>query len=127
MTGFRPEHLAVVSLRAGDVPAMVHFYRDVVGLPLLHGHGHPPALDLGHGACLAIVHGRPATAQAPGGSPFPALAFAISDLAEALQVLDHHGVDLPWGVETGAGARWVKFYDPAGNLIEFAQFDRQPA
>jgi catechol 2,3-dioxygenase-like lactoylglutathione lyase family enzyme len=122
MPSFTPEHIAVVSLWAKDVPALVHFYQDVVGLPLLAHHDHLPAFDLGHGLCLVIIHGQPAFALEPGGSRFPVLAFAVKDLAEAVAHLGRHGVELPWGVEAGATERWVKFYDPAGNLIEFAQF-----
>lgn len=33
-----------------------------------------------------------------------------------------HGV-VPWGVEGDGGSRWVKFYDPAGNLVELVQFE----
>jgi hypothetical protein len=51
------------------------------------------------------------------------LAFAVNNLAEAIEHLESHNVELPWGVEVGITARWVKFYDPAGNLIEFAQFN----
>jgi catechol 2,3-dioxygenase-like lactoylglutathione lyase family enzyme len=124
MSSFRPEHAAVVTLWAEDVPALVSFYRDVVGLPRLAHHHHPPAFDLGHGLALAIVEGQPAHAREPRGSRFPMLAFSVSDLAEAVEQLRRHEVDLPWGIEAAATGRWVKFYDPAGNLIEFAEFAR---
>lgn len=124
MPSFTPSHAVVVSLWAEDVPTLVRFYRDVVGLPLVAHHGHRPAFDLGHGLYLVIVEGQPAFALEPGGSRFPVLAFAVKDLTEAVEHLRSHDVALPWGVEAGATERWVKFYDPAGNLIEFAQFDR---
>jgi catechol 2,3-dioxygenase-like lactoylglutathione lyase family enzyme len=123
MSPFSPDRLAVVSLPAGDVLALIHFYRDVVGLPLLAHHGQMPAFDLGHGCHLVIVEGQPALAMGPGGSRFPALAFAVQDLATAIEHLESHDVEFPWGVEASATARWVKFYDPAGNLIELAQFE----
>lgn len=124
MSSFAPDHLAVVSLWAEDVPTVVHFYRDVVGLRLLAHHHHPPAFALGHGCHLAIVEGQPAFGREPGGSRFPALAFAVEDLEAAVESLESHGVALPWGVEKSATQRWVKFYDPAGNLIEFVEFER---
>jgi hypothetical protein len=68
------------------------------------------------------VEGQPAFAREPGGSRFPALAFAVKDLGEAVEHLEGCGVELPWGVEARARERWVKFFDPAGNLIEFVQF-----
>jgi catechol 2,3-dioxygenase-like lactoylglutathione lyase family enzyme len=121
MAPFTPGRIVVVSLWAQDVGALAHFYRDVVGLPLVAHHDRRPAFDLGHGLHLAIVEGQPAFAREPGGSRFPVLAFAVRDLAEAMEHLADRGVELPWGVEVGATARWVKFHDPAGNLIEFAE------
>jgi len=126
MSPFKPEKLAVVSLWAENVPATVHFYRDVIGLPLLPHHAHPPALELGPGAYLAIVEGQPGFAEEPGGSRFPVLAFAVRDLDEAVPHLKKHGIELVQGMETGASGRWVRLYDPAGNLIELVQFDRAP-
>jgi catechol-2,3-dioxygenase len=123
MSSFTPDHVAVVSLWAENVPVLAHFYRDVVGLPLLGHHGHRPHFDLGHGLYLVIVEGQPAPAQEPGGSRFPALAFAVTNLAQAVEHLESHNVELPWGIEAGPMGNWVRFYDPAGNLIEFVQFD----
>jgi catechol 2,3-dioxygenase-like lactoylglutathione lyase family enzyme len=58
MPSFKPQYVAVFSLWAEDVPAAVHFYRDVVGLDLLPHHGHRPAFDLGNGSHLIIsLHG----------------------------------------------------------------------
>lgn len=126
MSAFKPEQLAVVTLWAEDVPATVHFYRHVVGLPLLPSHHHPPAFELRPGEYLAIVKGQPAFAAEPQGSRFPVLAFAVRDLDEAVQHLQSHDVELLQGIETGTSARWIRFYDPAGNLIEMVQFDRLP-
>ena len=123
MPPFKPDRLAVVCLRAGDVPTTVHFYRDVVGLHLVPHHDHHPALDLG-GSYLVIVQGEPLLTDASGSSRFPALAFAVEDLDQAIQHLQTHHVELPWGVEVGQEKRWVRFHDPAGNLIEFVQFSQ---
>jgi catechol 2,3-dioxygenase-like lactoylglutathione lyase family enzyme len=123
---FKPEKLAVVSLWAEDVPATLHFYRHVVGLLLAPHHDHPPALELGPGQYLALVEGQPAFAQEPGGSRFPVLAFAVQDLNEAVQHLQSHAVELVQGIETGASERWIRLYDPAGNLIELVEFDEPP-
>lgn len=121
MPPFRPKHLAVISLRAEDVPRTVHFYRDVLGLALLPHHDHRPAFDL-NGLYLVIVEGTPAPAQDSKSSRFPSLAFAVEDLDEAIDHLQAHDVDIPWGIEAGQEGRWVMFYDPAGNLIELVQF-----
>jgi catechol 2,3-dioxygenase-like lactoylglutathione lyase family enzyme len=126
MSPFKPERLAVVSLWAEDVPATVHFYRHIIGLPLLPHHAHPPAFELGPGEYLAIVEGQPAFAREPGGSRFPVLAFAVRDLDEAVEHLLRHDIEPVQGTETGPPERWIRIYDPAGNLIELAQFDRAP-
>jgi hypothetical protein len=64
-----------------------------------------PAFDLGYGAHLAIVEGQPAFAQEPGGSRFLALAFAVPDLAAAVEHLERHGIELSWGIEAIATER----------------------
>jgi len=122
MPSFKPNRLAVVSLLAGDVTATVHFYRDVVGLGLLTHHGHRPALELGNGCFLVIVPGEPSGPRETADAPFPNLAFAVDDIDRAVERLEENGVEMPWGIETNAGDYWVKFYDPAGNLVEFVQF-----
>ena len=116
----QPQRLVVVSLRAQDVPATAHFYRDVIGLCLMAHHGPGPTFDLGHGAHLVIIQGTPSR-PGEGATRFPVIAFAVPDLDEAVENLRAHNVELPWGIESGPEARWVMFYDPAGNLIELAQ------
>ncbi len=113
--------LAVVTLWAEDVPTTAHFYRDVIGLPLSI-HGHAPHFDLG-GSLLAIMQGKPGVAQDTVPARFPLLAIAVDDLTSSVERLEAHGVSLPWGQESGNGAHWVMFHDPAGNLIELVQFD----
>jgi catechol 2,3-dioxygenase-like lactoylglutathione lyase family enzyme len=114
--------LAVVSLWAEDVPAAAHFYRDVIGLRLLPHHGDRPHFDLG-GIYLTILKGRPRPAENPTPDRFPIVAFAVDDLDAVVEQLRAHHVELPWGIEEDADSRWVMFRDPAGNLIELAQFN----
>ena len=118
---FQAGRLVIVSLRAEDVPAAVHFYQDVIGLRLLPHHDQRPAFDLGDGTYLAIIKGQPAPEQEAGESPFPVVTFAVEDLDEAVAHLQAHGVELPWGAVRGDSQRWVLFRDPAGNLVEFVQ------
>jgi catechol 2,3-dioxygenase-like lactoylglutathione lyase family enzyme len=125
MARFKPRQVVVISLWADDLPAAVHFYRDVVGLDLVPHHGRQPAFDLGDGSHLVIVQGQPIPARNAQPSRFPLIAFAVPDLDRAVEHLKAHGVGLPWGIETGNDARWVMFQDPAGNLIEFAQINRK--
>jgi catechol 2,3-dioxygenase-like lactoylglutathione lyase family enzyme len=112
--------IAVVSLWAEDVPASVHFYRDVLDLPLLaHRPNDHPHFDLG-GTYLTILRGQPALFLKPEPR-FPVVAFSVPDLEAAVKKLQFHGVNLPWGLETNTSERWVMFHDPAGNLIELVE------
>jgi catechol 2,3-dioxygenase-like lactoylglutathione lyase family enzyme len=120
---FQAGRLVIFGLRAEDVPTAVHFYQDVIGLRLLPHHDHPPAFDLGGGTYLAIVKGPPAPEQEAGEPPFPVVTFAVEDLDRAVQHLQAHNVELSADVVAGKQERWVMFRDPAGNLVEFVQFD----
>jgi catechol-2,3-dioxygenase len=117
-------HLAVVSLRTSRLNDTIHFYRDLIGLTVLAHHGHQPAFDLGNRQFLVIVE---TTDNPPTGSKdtprFPVLAFAVDNLEEAVNNLQSHQVEMPWGIESNPQNRWVMFYDPGGNLIELAEFN----
>jgi catechol-2,3-dioxygenase len=114
--------LAVISLWAEDVPAAMHFYRDVIGLRLLFQHGGRPHFDLG-GIYLVILRGCPQLPTHPIPDRFPVIAFQVKDLDAALERLNEHKVHLPWGIESDANSRWVMFKDPGGNLIEIVQYN----
>jgi catechol-2,3-dioxygenase len=113
--------LSVVSLWAEDVIGAAHYYRDVLGLPMLPHHGEMPHFDLG-GAFLVILEGTPLKAQAGSTPDFPLLAFEVGDLDEAVERLQEHNVDLSSGIVSSETSRWVKFFDPAGNLIELVEY-----
>lgn len=115
-----PPKLYVISLWAEDVAAATHFYRDVIGLPLLSHHAGRPHFDLG-GCYLAILRGKPVSARSPSPERFPLLAWRVEDLDRAVENLKKHAVALPWGIEGEAGERWAMLFDPAGNLIELAE------
>ncbi len=115
--------LAVISLWADDVATCAHFYRDVIGLPLIDHHSDRPHFDL-NGVYLVILQGRPLPPIDPVPARFPIVAFAVDNLDAAVDRLRAHHVELPWGIEEDAGSRWVMLRDPAGNLIELAQFNR---
>ena len=123
MANLTSKRLAVVSIRTKRLFETVQFYRDIVGLTGLVHHGHQPAFELGEGLFLAIVESHdPAVRQAADAPRFPALAFAVDNLEQAAAQLKDQQVEMPWGIESSGQNRWVQFYDPGGNLIEFAQF-----
>jgi catechol 2,3-dioxygenase-like lactoylglutathione lyase family enzyme len=126
MPSVQPERLVVVSLWAMDVTTTAHFYRDVLGLPLLTHHGRQPAFDLGHGLHLVLNEGQPGALLDSKRDRFPTFAFAVRSLDKALEHLAVHEIDLPWGVEASNRARWAIFSDPAGNLIELVQYMESP-
>ena len=111
--------LAVVTLWAVDVDQMIHFYQNVLGLPLVTVDRGRPHFDFG-GGYLTILPGQPYKVQDPTQTRFPVIAFAVDDLHEIIHQLKSHAVELPWGVEEDSDSRWVMFYDPGGNLIEVA-------
>ncbi len=111
--------LFVLTLWAEDVTQAAHFYHDVIGLPLMPHHDRPH-FDLG-GIYLTILQGK---ATVTSESRFPCIAFSVENLDDAIQHLHSHQVKLPFGVEEDDNSRWVMIYDPAGNLIELAEFKK---
>ena len=111
------EDVAVISIWAEDIAETADFYRDVLGLELLHHHAGRPHFKVG-GAYLTILNGKPQPAVESEPSRFPLFAFRVKDLDQAVARLEAHGVSLPWGVEGQGESRWVMFHDPGGNLIE---------
>lgn len=110
--------IKVISIWGEDIPEMIHFYKDILGLELLpHHHGGQPHFKVNE-TYLTIVKGRPQPTEDSVPSRFPLLAFRVGDLDEAVERLKVHGIELPWGIEGQEDSRWVMFYDPAGNLIE---------
>jgi catechol 2,3-dioxygenase-like lactoylglutathione lyase family enzyme len=120
MLNFKATRIMVVAIWAEDVPAAVHFYRDVLGLALRADHAAYPAFKVGDGN-LIILRGLPRPAEEPEPDRFPIFALAVDDLEAAVEWLSAHGVSFPWGIEGQGDNRWVMFPDPAGNLIELAQ------
>lgn len=117
------ERIAVVSLWAEDVPATARFYQEAIGLRLVSHSHERPHFDVG-GCHLTILKGRPIPAQNVIHENFPLFAIAVDDLEAAIQRLQAHQVELPWGTEGDASSRWVRFYDPAGNIVELVQVVR---
>ena len=114
--------LTMVNLKAKDVAQAAHFYRDIIGLEMAGHHGHMPDFDL-NGTYLTIIQGEPVAKLAGASAQFPVLALEVEDLDKTIDRLRLHHVELPWGIEQSETSRWIKFYDPAGNLIELVQFD----
>jgi catechol 2,3-dioxygenase-like lactoylglutathione lyase family enzyme len=118
--------IAVVSLWAPDVAAAAQFYRDVLGLRTVKKRHKRAHFHLG-GTYLVLLQGRPVPAEDSVPARFPLLAFAVDNLDAALERLHEHQVRLPWGIGHDAHSRWAMFHDPAGNLIELVEEERETA
>lgn len=116
-----PIKFAVIALWAEDLPAAVHFYRDILGLEFLSHHAGRPHFVV-NDVYLTIVEGRPAPAERAQPPRFPIFALSVDDLDAMVARLEKLRVVMPWGVEKDGHPRWVMFHDPAGNLIELVQF-----
>jgi len=109
-----------VSLYAPDVPAAVHFYKDVIGLDLVAHQEHMPHFNLS-GSYLVILAGQPFAPPEPARKDFPVIAIQVPVLEVVLERLRHHGFEVRKGSEETVGLRWAMFYDPGGNLVEVVE------
>ena len=114
----RGVHHLQLAFRAGNAPAMRHFYRDLLGLSELPG-------DQAEGAALHFVAGeqRIDLVGVAQWQPLPAvshLAFEVQDLSSLRERL--LAAQLPL-VENQGLAGYARFYlkDPAGNQLEFLE------
>ena len=116
------DKLAVISIWAPNVAQAAHFYRDVLGLNLLaHAPGGRPHFLVGE-TPLVILQGEPRQALNTTPERFPLIAFEVDGIGETEQTLAGHQIEMPWGVEEDADSKWIMFHDPAGNLLEIAEF-----
>jgi catechol 2,3-dioxygenase-like lactoylglutathione lyase family enzyme len=90
-------HLALV---CRDMEETVHFYRDVLGMPLVktldmpNGMGQHFFFDIGNGDCLAFFWFPKAPAAAPGIAS-PAAAPGEGELVTAVGSMNHVAFDVP--------------------------------
>ena len=140
--GFEVRALGEVAIRCADLPAMVAFYRDVIGLELLEGDysahiqffriapgfgGHTTVLALFHAdedASTGVTH----TDQAPvtgRGSSLHHLAFTVpfNEQESAMRWLEACGVDYRVQEFAWIGWRGVFVADPEGNSVELVARD----
>ena len=120
-----PLQLAVVTLWAENVPEAAKFYRDVIGLEMIHEHtAERVHFRLGEHRYLVLLKGKPHPATDTAIERFPVVAFHVDDLEEAVDRLNAHGIETLEGIKEDSWSRWVMLHDPAGNLIELAVFTK---
>lgn len=102
-----------------DMDRAIAFYRDALGLELVHRHGNEWAELDGKSARLAL-HGAGAGRELPlGGS----VVFEVDDLDEVKFALELKGVrfDSQMG-EVEGRARFASFADPDGNHLQILEY-----
>ena len=125
----RGVHHLQLAFRAGNAPAMRHFYRDLLGLDELPGDPADGAAKQDATLCFAAGHQRIDLVGVAQWQPLPAvshLAFEVQDLATLRERL--RGAQLAL-VENQGLAGFARFYlkDPAGNQLEFLEADAAAA
>lgn len=113
-------------LYGSDIAALVAFYRDVVGLPLIEADLELlAALRLPGGGVLLVFD--PVAAAAPGrpapshGAAGPGhVAFRVRDLNAWRAYLTGRGIEIERELDWGAERFSIYVRDPAGNSVEFA-------
>lgn len=136
--GFRPRALGEVAIRCADLPAMVAFYEDVLGLARLAGDHRSGIVFFalgesfgGHTAVRALFRhdaaGRPGLHPTGGGAPATgarsslhhvALALPAAEQDAAVAWLTRHGLSCRVEVFDWIGWRGVFTEDPEGNTVE---------
>lgn len=122
--------LAHAAINAADLERSLHFYRDILGLPVVEDLTLPTGVRLVHlrveeGATVELF-GRPEPL-----APIPALpqaglvhlALAVDDVDAAYAELRAKGVEFTGPPRPGLGQtrRLVFCKDPDGTLIEFVE------
>lgn len=141
--GFRPRALGEVAIRCADMPAMVRFYEEVLGLERLSGD-HCSGIVFfalsksfgGHTAVLALFRhdapGRPGLHPAGTEAPATGAGSSLHHIALSLPATEQDAaVDwlrtrgLPCRVEIFGWIGWRGVFteDPEGNTVELVAHD----
>jgi catechol-2,3-dioxygenase len=127
--------LGEIALQVNDLEAMLAFYVDVVGLPLVRRFEHSAFLKVadGYGGHIQVLALFDRAGEADGYSvrnsyrrpPLDHFAFTIAreDYATELLRLESHGVEVH--TATHAWTQWRSIYvtDPEGNIVEWVCYD----
>ena len=140
--GFRPRALGEIAIRCADVPAMVRFYEDVIGLERLSGD-HNDAIVFfkiadgfaGHTAVLALFRhdaGRPELHPQSSEKPETGARSSLHHIALSLPFEEQAAVmawydriGQPYNVQKFGWIGWQGIFtkDPEGNTVELVAYD----
>ena len=114
-------------LYADEIPAMVAFYRDVVGLePIDPPDELSAAFRLADGNVLLIFDPERSSAAgrfvpSHGTRGAGHMAFGVEGLDELKADLEQRGIEIEREIEWNENGRSVYFRDPAGNSVEYVE------
>jgi catechol 2,3-dioxygenase-like lactoylglutathione lyase family enzyme len=107
-----------VTIRVRDLRRSLAFYRDVLGMTLVHLGRTDAYLD-GGGAWVCLVEKAESDAQEKAaGVDHVAFSIAESDFDAAVQQLKQHGVTIVRGPVLRGQGWTVNFLDPDGTQLE---------
>jgi len=117
------KNFAAVPLWVEDFASVVDFYENILGLKLISHHGDVPQFKVGDGI-LVLVKGKLPPAIDAFPADFPLIAFEVNDLDKIVETLVTKHIKLKNSIEERRDSRWIKLYDPAGNLIELVEIKK---
>lgn len=140
--GFRPRALGEIAIRCADLPAMVRFYEEVIGLERLSGDHRSGIVFFriaegfaGHTAVLALFRhdaGRPGLQPQTDAPPETGARSSLHHLALSLPFYEQQAVidwyeqiGQPYRVERFGWIGWQGIFteDPEGNTVELVAYD----
>ena len=104
-----------LGIRTDKAEELVHFFRDVLSVPVAHSEPAFWAFDLADGGQIEVFGEEfPGKAHLDTG---PVVRFLVDDLAASTSELERRGVELLGE----PGPSWQHFRGPDGNVYELKQ------
>lgn len=114
--------IAWAGLYAADLTALVGFYVERVGLPIVENGDGYCMLDVGGGAIFELwADGARAPHRKTPAEQSVIIGFAVLSLESAMEDLSNHGLQPDSEVGTYGNSRWVYYSDPEGNRFELKE------
>jgi predicted enzyme related to lactoylglutathione lyase len=115
------DRIAYCVIYCADLPAMVRFYSEILGLPIAEQNARFVALG-GAGMPLALEAGGPPADGARGKERNPTLVqFAVGDIDASVAELGARGVTIEGEIRRAAFGALAFFRDPEGNRLALVQ------
>jgi catechol 2,3-dioxygenase-like lactoylglutathione lyase family enzyme len=112
------EKLSAVTLKVASMPTSVRFYRDLLGLEIIHGG------EDGYFSSLRTLHGKDPILNLEYGNPvtqWGRLIFYVSDVDRFWAYLKEQGLRPQRPQDASWGERYFHLSDPDGHELSFAR------